>query len=109
MLEPIVGSLSAERVLLYLQNYEEGYALGIASTFEIPLSVVQKQLVKFELGSILVSRTVGRTRLYTWNSRYPLQAALRNLLAETMNYLDPTDVRRYYRQRRRPRRTGKPS
>ena len=44
MLESIFGNPTVEKVLLYLQNYNEGYASEIATTFSISLSVVQKQL-----------------------------------------------------------------
>jgi DNA-binding transcriptional ArsR family regulator len=107
MLEPILGSRSAQQVLLYLHNYEEGYALGIARTFGLPLSSVQKQLRKFESGGVVVSRLVGRTRVYTWNPRYPLRHALRALLGDTLKYVPRDEVRAYYRERRRPRRSGK--
>jgi hypothetical protein len=33
MLEAIVGGVTAERVLLYLQAYDEAYGREIASTF----------------------------------------------------------------------------
>lgn len=67
MLEAILGSTAAERVLFFLQNYEQGYGREIAATFDIAQSQVRKQLEKFESGGILVSRLVGRTRLYQWN------------------------------------------
>ncbi len=109
MLETIFGNRTAERVLLYLQAYEEGYARQIAATFDSSLNAVQKQLRRFEEGGVLVSRTVGRTRVFTWNPRYPFQAPLRQLLAKAMEYLPETEVQAYFRQRRRPRRSGKPA
>lgn len=44
----IFGSQSACQVLLYLENYEKGYASEIARTFGISLNQVQNQLRKFE-------------------------------------------------------------
>ena len=108
VLEPIFASKAAERVLLYLENYGEGHAAGIARTFACPLSGVQKQLRKFELAGVLVCRPVGRTRLYAWNPRYALRIPLRALLLATLNLLSRDEIRRYYRERRRPRRAGKP-
>ena len=46
MLEVIVGGVTAERVLLYLQAYDEAYGREIASTFGLAQSQVQKQLTE---------------------------------------------------------------
>lgn len=108
MLTPLFASESAVRVLLYLENYGEGHASGVATTFDCPLSVVQKQLGKFEQGGVLVSRLVGRTRLYTWNPRYALGEPLHALLAKALSLLPREETRKYFRERRRPRRAGKP-
>lgn len=108
MLEALFGSTTAERVLLYLQVYEQGYARGIARTFGLPVSQVQAQLVKFEDTGLLVSSTVGRTRLYVWNPRNPFVAPLRVLLEEILRALPEAEVRAYFRERTRPRKAGKP-
>ncbi len=107
MLEAIVGSPTAEKVLLYLQNYEQAYGRGIADTFGIAQSQVQKQLTKLEAGGVLVSRLIGRTRLYQWNPRNPLVPALRELLGLALESLPAAEQQRYYRRRTRPRRSGK--
>jgi predicted ArsR family transcriptional regulator len=109
MLESLFGNRTAEKVLLYLQTYEEGYARQIARTFEVSLNAVQKQLRRFEDGGVLVSRTVGRTRVFTWNPRYPFKEPLRELLSRALEYLPESEKRAYYRERRRPRRSGKPT
>lgn len=108
MLERVLGGNAPERVLLYLENYGEGYAKGIATTFGMPLSVAQKQLRKFEEAGVLVSVMKGRTRLFVWNPRYPFQKELRALLAKVLSFVPEAEVKRFYRQRTRPRRTGKP-
>ena len=108
VLETIFGSRAASRVLMYLQNYEEGYASGIAKCFGMPVSEVQKQLKKFEEGDIFISRPVGSTLMYTWNPRNPTVAPLRALLADSFKYVPQDEIQRFYRGRRRPRRTGKP-
>ena len=49
MLEGIFGNASAEKVLLYLEQYEEGYATAIARTFDdLTLHMAQRQLERFE-------------------------------------------------------------
>ena len=109
MLEAVFGNATAERVLFYLQVYEEGHASEIANTFEVSLSVIQKQLRRFEDGGVLVSRTVGRTRVFTWNPRYPFREPLRALLKRALEYVPESELRQYYRRRTRPRRSGKPA
>jgi DNA-binding MarR family transcriptional regulator len=108
MLKALVGSAAAERTLLYLQNYGEGYAVGIAKTFGLSPSQVTKQLTKFESGGFLVSRSIGRTRVYYWNERNPLVDDVRKVLQNALEQLPAEEIQRYYRERRRPRRKGKP-
>lgn len=108
-IETLFGGQAAAKVLLFIENYGEGYASAIARTFEMPVSEVQKQLKKFEQVGILVSRTVGTSRMYTWNPRDPALNGLRQLLKSTLDYGIPADrLEKYFRQRRRPRRKGKP-
>jgi len=107
MLEGILGNPTAERVLLYLEQYGEGYARAIAATFALSLSMVQRQLERFERQGLLVSQVKGRTRLFTWNPRYAFLVELRALLRSALRALPADERRRYFAQRRRPRRTGK--
>lgn len=109
MLEGIFGNASAEKVLLYLEQYGEGYATGIARRFDgLSLHMAQRQLERFERAGALVSTLSGRTRLYSWNARYPFQRELRALLAKALDALPAAERRRYFGERRRPRRAGKP-
>lgn len=107
MLESIVGSAAAAKVLLYLQNCEQAHGREIAATSGLAQSQVQKQLRKFESGGVLVSRLAGRTRLYQWNPRNALVQPLRGLLQAALEALPPADQQRYFRRRTRPRRSGK--
>lgn len=109
MLEGIFGNASAEKVLLYLEQYEEGYATAIARTFDgLSLNMAQRQLERLERAGALVSSLKGKTRLYTWNPRYPFRRELRALLRKALEALPPGERNRYLAERRRPRRTGKP-
>jgi len=108
MLEPIVGSASSERVMMFLLARGEGYAREIARFFATDLDPIQKQLAKLEAGGVLVSRVAGRTRLFSLNPRYPMIDELRALLEKALQFY-PDDVReRLLMNRRRPRRRGKP-
>jgi DNA-binding transcriptional ArsR family regulator len=107
-LQTLFGGKAATKVLLFVENYSEGYASQIARTFSIPISEVQKQLAKFESAGILVSRMVGTSRVYTWNPRDQALDGLRKLLKETLDRGIPDEtLKLFYRQRRRPRRKGK--
>ena len=109
MLEGLLGNATAEKVLLYLEQFGEGYARGIAEAFDrMPVSQVQRQLARFEAAGLLVSRLEGRTRLYTWNPRYAFREEVRALLRAALQALPEEERRRYFTKRRRPRRAGKP-
>lgn len=108
MLEPILGSSSSERVMIFLFARREGYAREIARFFATDLNPIQKQLSKLEAGGVLASRVAGRTRLFSFNPRYPMIDELRALLEKTLRFY-PDDMReRLLMNRRRPRRGGKP-
>jgi hypothetical protein len=109
MLEAIFGNRTAEKVLLYIESYGEAYALAVADTFDdATVSMIQRQLLRFERGGVLISQTKGRTRLFSWNPRYPFRTELRALLRKALDSLPDAEREAYFRQRRRPRRTGKP-
>ena len=80
-----------------------------ARTFDgLSLNMAQRQLERFERAGALVSSLQGRTRLYTWNPRYAFRRELRALLRKALDQLPAAERRRYFTDRRRPRRTGKP-
>lgn len=108
MLEPIFGNGTAEKVLLYLLTHGEGYASELALAFKLPISVVQKQLLRLERGGVLASVTKGRTRLFQLNPVYPFVAELEALLRRALKFLPVAARGPYQPQRKRPRATGKP-
>jgi hypothetical protein len=108
MLRSLLGSESSERVLIFILARDEGYATEIARFFDVDLYAIQRQLDKLELGGVLVSRTIGRTRLYMFNPRYPFLRELKALLEKALSFY-PDEVReKFVMNRRRPRRRGKP-
>ncbi len=68
---------------------------------------IQRQLKRLEVEGILVSRVVGNTRVFTWNPRSATVKELRQFLEAELNRLPDDVTKRYFRQRQRPRRTGK--
>jgi hypothetical protein len=108
MLEPILGSLSSERVLIFLSARGEGYPRQIARFFQTDLDPIRKQLEKLEAGGVLYSRMVGRTRVFAFNPRYPFRVELESLLRKALSFFPPEEQEELLMDRRRPRRRGKP-
>ena len=109
MLEPLFGNIVVEKIFFYLLTYNDGYVRGIADTFGMPVNRVAQQLKRLEDGGILAGQTKGKIRLYAFNPRYPFLAELKELLQKSMSFLSGTEIEKYYRQRTRPRRKGKPA
>jgi predicted ArsR family transcriptional regulator len=108
MLSSIIGSENSEYILVFILKRDEGYAREIARFFDATLSAVQQQLDKLEAGGVLVSKKVGRTRVYEYNPRYPFLTELKALLEKAYSFY-PEDVReKLEMNRRRPRKKGKP-
>jgi hypothetical protein len=107
MIEALLGSQNAERVLIYIFAREEGYAREIANYYKTGLTPIQKQLDKFEAGGILASREVGRTRPYTFNPRYPFLNELKALLEKALSFYPADEQEELVMNRRRPRAKGK--
>ncbi len=108
MLGELIGSVNKERALIYLIARDRGYAREMARFFDAPLNPLQKALDGLERSGVLVSRSVGSTREYEFNPRYPLRDELRTLLEKALS-LYPKDLRdELLVIRKRPRRKGKP-
>ncbi len=95
MLEDLVGSGTAARVLLFLAINQEGYASEIAKTLAMPLSVAQKQLLRFEQAGLLVSILRGTARIFHWNPRYPLAQEVQALLAKALAFMPEVERASY--------------
>jgi len=108
VLEPLLGSVNAERCLLFILAREQGYASEIAKFFDTDLYGIQKQLDKLETGGVLASYTAGRTRLYRFNPRYSFLKETRALPAKALGFYPSEEQKRLRIVRTRPRRRGKP-
>ena len=108
MIESLLGSKNAERVLIYIFARGEGYAREIAGFYKSDLKSIQMQLDKFEKSGVLASRTVGRTRPYVFNPRYPFLNELKSLLEKALSFYPVEEQEGLKMNRRRPRARGKP-
>ncbi len=107
MLVPLLGSLSAERALIFILARGEGYARDMARFYETDLYAIQKKLDSLEKGGVLVSRLAGRTRLYTFSPRYPFLSELKSLLGKALSFYAAEEQEKLLLNRRRPRAKGK--
>jgi hypothetical protein len=108
MLEGIFGNVIVEKVLFTLYVYGEGYPLDMARTFKEPVNRFQQQLKRLENSGLIVSRLIGRVRVYTFNPRYPFLQEMKALLAKAFEFVPEKEKDDYYKKRTRPRRAGKP-
>jgi len=107
MIEVLLGSKNAERVLLYIFARNEGYPREVARFFNTDLKSIQKQMDKLEAGGVLVSHEVGRTRPYIFNPRYPFLNELKSLLEKALSFYSVEEQEELTMNRRRPRARGK--
>jgi hypothetical protein len=108
MLEALFGNRNVERVLFYLLRNGEAYPSAMAFALGSTTTPIQRQLARLESGSVVVSRLVGRTRVYQINPRYPFKKELEAFLEKAFQSLPDGQSQRVYVQRNRPRRAGKP-
>jgi DNA-binding transcriptional ArsR family regulator len=108
MIETIFGNTTAAKIMLYLFHYGEAYPSGIAKDMTITLSQVQKQLDRFEEAGILVSKLMGRVRIYTFNPKLGVTKKLKDLIQVFYDAIPLEQKEVLFKERRRPRRKGKP-
>lgn len=108
MLEKILGSETAMKIMLHLIHYGEIYPSAVARDYQISLSAVQKQFARFEEAGILVSKLVGKTRVYFFNKKSPATKPFIDLIKIYYDGLSLEDKEKIFSTRRRPRRPGKP-
>ncbi|MBX3017677.1 MAG: winged helix-turn-helix transcriptional regulator [Bdellovibrionaceae bacterium] len=108
MLESIFGNATAEKVLMFIHHHGEAHLGAIAADFAISKAAVRQQLNRFERGGVLVSKEMGRTRIYTFNRKSPLTRPVRELVEMAYDQLSISEKEKTFPSRRRPRRKGKP-
>ena len=108
MLESIFGNKTAAQIMLYLYHYGEAYANGISKDMNVTLSQVQKQLDRFELAGILISKKIGTVRIYTFNPKLGVIKKVKELVGAFYETISLKEKENLFKVRRRPRRKGKP-
>jgi len=108
MLDKILGSEVAMKIMLHLIHYGEVYPTAVAKDYQLSLSGVQKQFQRFENAGILVSKLVGKSRVYFFNKKFPAVKPFIDLIKVYYDGLSLEDRQKLFATRRRPRRPGKP-
>src|SRR5437868_4872791 len=103
MLDALFGNRTTEQVSMYLAVNESAYAQQMADALSIPLSVVQKQLRRLEVGGLLASRLVGRTRVFSINPRFAMANELISFLKRAFSLLPDEAQIPFESYRARPR------
>lgn len=108
MLEGIFGNKTAEKVLLHIFHYGESHASAIANDFKMTLNPIIQQLNRFELAGVLISKEVGRSRVYSFNPKSPILKPVKELVEIAYESISLSERQKLFHSRRRPRRKGKP-
>lgn len=108
MIETIFGNTTAAKVMLYLFHYGDAYASGISTDMGITKSQVIKQLNRFEEAGILVSKSIGKVRVYSFNPKMGVTKKLKELIQVFYDAIPLDQREEIFSARRRPRRKGKP-
>ena len=80
MLEKIFGNETIAIIYLNLFHYGEIYSALIEKNSQIGSRAVLNQLNKMEEAGILVSRLIGRTRLYQFNPKSPFVKPIKDII-----------------------------
>lgn len=107
MLKGIFGNKNAERVLLHIYHYGEVNGSAIAKDYKIALDPILKQLARFEEAGILLSKEVGRSRLYSFNPKSPFLKPVKEILELAYRSIPMKEREKLFQKRRRPRKKGK--
>ena len=108
MLEGIFGNQTAERVMLHIYHYREIHASAIASDYDMALNPVLQQLKRFESAGILVSKQVGRSRVFFLNQKSAFAKPIQEIVRIAYESIPLEERQAIFKTRRRPRRKGKP-
>ena len=81
--------------------------MEISKTFKISNTQVIRSLIKLEQADILVGKDSGRTRVYTFNSKWYLAKELQILLNKALSNIAIDEQEKYFMKRKSPRKKNK--
>ncbi len=95
MIKTLFGNQNIERVLFFLFVNERCYGTQLQSLLEIPLTPIQKALIRLEKNGVLKSHYEGKSRIYQFNPSFPLRWELEALLKKAYTLLPPSEKKQY--------------
>ncbi len=95
MLKGLFSNQNIERILLFLFVNERCYGAQIQSMLQVPLTPVQKALLRLEKQGVVSSHYEGKTRIYQFSTIYPLRFELEMLLKKAYTLLSVQEKKRY--------------
>jgi len=108
MLKYIFGNATAEKALLHIYHYGNIHSAAISEDYGISATPITNQLERFEKANILVSKTIGRSRIFSFNSKSPFVKPIKELLKIVYESIPLKEREIIFKTRRRPRQKGKP-
>lgn len=108
MLETIFGNETVAVILLNIYHYEAIHARAIARNMDKVHGGIVHQLDRLEAGGLLVSKEVGRTRLYSFNPKSPYTTPVKQIIQITYDALPVKVKEKLFSERTRPRAKNKP-
>lgn len=107
MLQYIFGNKTAEVVLLNIFHYGEIHASAIAENTKKAITPIKNQLERFEKGGVLISKVVGRSRVYFFNPKSPYLKPVKELINIAYQSIPIKKREALFSIRRRPGAKGK--
>lgn len=107
MLDKLFGNETLALIFLNLFHYGEVYSGLVEKNTGTGSRAVLNQLNKMEEAGFLVSREVGRTRLYQFNPKSPFVKPLKEIINITYSNLSIKMKEKMFKERMRPRAKGK--
>jgi hypothetical protein len=96
MLQALCGNKTVQKILIFLFVNGKCYGTQLHRFLKTPLTPLQKALLRLEKGGIIHSYYEGKTRLYHFNTTYPLLPELEQLLKKTYTLLPAQEKKDYY-------------
>jgi DNA-binding transcriptional ArsR family regulator len=108
MLETIFGNETVASILLNIYHYEGIHARAIARNMGKVHGGIVQHLDRLEAGGLLVSKEVGRSRVYSFNPKSPYTQPIKQIIQITYDALPVKIKEKLFLERTRPRAKNKP-
>lgn len=96
MLESLCGNKNVAKILIFLFVNGKCYGTQLHRCLKVPLTPLQKALLRLEKGGIILSFTEGKTRVYQFNPSFSLLSELEPLLKKAYTLLPASEKKNYY-------------